>query len=60
MGRAKWHSRFPVTRTLYNSNIPLTGEAIFISIQIIVYNFTLDNSNFFLSPLKVRIIESQL
>ena len=33
MGRAKWHSRFSVTRTLYNSNIPLTGEAILISIQ---------------------------
>ena len=25
-----------------------------------LYNFTLDNSNFFLSPLKVRIIGSQL
>ena len=53
----------PGNSTLYNSNLPLTRG---ISLQIVFYKFlpsitrTSDNSNFFLFPLKVRIIRSQL
>ena len=59
------YNRIPVTRTLYNSNLPLT-QSNYISLQIVFYIIlpsitrTPDNSNFFLFPLKVRIIGSQL
>ena len=45
-------SQLPVTRTLYNSNLPLYLKPIFISLQIIFYIIgpsitrTPDNSNF--------------
>ena len=59
------YSRLPVTRTLYNSNLPLT-RSIFISLQIVFYMIlpsitrTPDNSNCFLFPLKVRVIGIRL
>ena len=54
------YSRLPVTRTLYNSNLPLTRSNFYFPSEHFLYNFTLDNSNFFLFPLKVRIIGSRL
>ena len=59
------YSRLQVTRTLSNSNLPLT-RSIFISLRIVFYIIlpsitrTPDNSNCFLFPLKVRIIGSRL
>ena len=54
------YSRLPVTGTLYNSNLPLTRSYFHFSLDDFLYNFTLYNSNFFLFPLKVRIIGSRL
>ena len=58
-------SRLPVTRTLDNSNLPLTRRNFHFPSDHFLYNFTsttrtLDNSNFFLLPLKVRINGSRL
>ena len=53
-------SRIPVTRTLCNWNLPLTRSDLRFPSDRLLYNFTLDNSNFFLFPLKVRIIGSLL
>ena len=50
-----YYSRLPVTRTLYNSNLPQTQSNFHIPSDRFLYNFSLDNSNFFLFPLKVRI-----
>ena len=50
----------PIIRTLYNSNLPLTRSNFNFPSERLLYNFTLDNSNFFLFPLKVRIIGSLL
>ena len=62
----KWlYSRLPVTRTLYNSNLPLT-RSNFHFFQNIFYiilpsiTLTPHNSKFFLFPLKVQIIGSRL
>ena len=51
---------------LYNSNLSLTRSNFHFPSDHFLYNFTLDNSNsrlnsnFFLFPLKVRIIGSRL
>ena len=55
-----YYSRLPVTRTLYNSNLPLTRSNFHFPLDHFLYNFTLNNSNFSLFPLKVRIIGSRL
>ena len=39
------YSRLPVTRTLYNSNLPLTRSNFQFPSDHFLYNFTLDNSN---------------
>ena len=39
------YSRIPVTRTLYNSNLPLTRSNLHFPSDRFLYNFTLDNSN---------------
>ena len=63
---SRLYSRLPVTRTLYNSNLPLTRSNFHFPSEHFLYNFTLensrtpDNSNFFLFHLKVRIIGSRL
>ena len=61
------YSRLPITQTPYNSNLSLTRSNFnFISLKIVFYIIlpsitrTPDNSNFFLFPLKVRIIGSRL
>ena len=54
------YSRIPVTRTLYNSNLPLTRNNLHFPSDRFLHNFILDNSYFFLFPLKVRIIRSRL
>ena len=54
------YSRIPVTQTLYNSNLPLTRNNLHFPSDRFLYNFTLDNSNFFLFPLKVRMTGSRL
>ena len=52
----RWrYSRLPVTRTLYKSNLPLTRSNFHFPSNHFPYNFTLDNSNFFLFSLKARI-----
>ena len=43
-----------------NSNLPLTRSNFHYPSDRFLYNFTLDNSNFFLFPLKVRIIGSRI
>ena len=43
-----------------NSNLPLTRSNFHYPSDRFLYNFTLDNSNFFLFPLKVRIIGSRM
>ena len=43
-----------------NSNHPLTRSNFHYPSDRFLYNFTLDNSNFFLFPLKVRIIGSRM
>ena len=48
------------SRALYNSNLPLTRSNFHFLSDHIPYNFTLDNSNFFLFSLEVRIIGSRL
>ena len=44
------YSRLPVTRTLYNSNLPLTRSNFHFSSDHFLHNCTLDNSNFFQFP----------
>ena len=39
------YSRIPVTRTLYNSNLPLNSKQFSFPLEHFLYNFTLDNSN---------------
>ena len=39
------YSRLPVTRTLYNSNLPLTRSNFQFLSDHFPHNFTLDNSN---------------
>ena len=39
------YSRLPVTRTLHNSNLPLTRINFHFPSDLFLYNFTLDNSN---------------
>ena len=39
------YNRIPVTRTLYNSNLPLTRSNLHFPSDRFLYNFTLDNSN---------------
>ena len=39
------YSRLPVTRTLHNSNLPLTRSNFHFPSDRFLYNFTLDNSN---------------
>ena len=39
------YSLIPVTRTLYNSNLPLTRSNLRFPWDRFLYNFTLDNSN---------------
>ena len=55
-----YYSRLPVTRTLCNSNLPLTRSNFHFPKNIFYTNFTLDNSNFILFPLKDRVIGSRL
>ena len=43
-----------------NSNLPLTRSNFEFPSDHFQYNFTLDNSNFFLFPVRVRIIGSRL
>ena len=50
----------PLSALLYNSNLPLTRGNFYFPTDHFLYNFTLENSNFFLFPLKVRIIGSRL
>ena len=45
-----YFSRLPVTRTLYNSNLPLTRSFFHFPSDHFPNNFTLNNSNFFLFP----------
>ena len=52
-------NRLPVTRTFYNSNLPLTWSNYHFPSDHFPYNFTPDNSKVSLFPLKVRIIGSQ-
>ena len=60
-GPLREYSRIPVTRTLHNSNLPPTRRNLHLPSDRFLYNFTLDNSNFFLFPsLTVRIIGSYL
>ena len=59
------YSRLPVTRTLHNSNLPLTRSNFHFPSDHFPYILpsttrTPDNSNFFPFPLKVRIIGSRL
>ena len=54
------YSRLPVTRTLYIPNLPLTQSNFHFPSNSFLYNFTPDNSNFFLFLLKVRIIGRRL
>ena len=58
--RGGCYSRLPATRTLYNSNLPLTQSNFHFPSDHFLYNFTLDNSNIFLFSLKVQIIGSRL
>ena len=53
-------SRLPITRTLANSNLALTRTNFPFLSGHFLYNFTLDNSNLFQFPLKVRVIGSRL
>ena len=39
------YSRIPVTRTLYNSNLPLTRNNLHFPSDRFLHNFILDNSN---------------
>ena len=48
------------TQTLYNSNLLLIQSNFHFPLDHFQYNFTLDNWNFFLFPLKVHIVWSQL
>ena len=41
----KSYSRLPITRTLCNSNLPLTRSNFHFPSEHFLYNFTLDNSN---------------
>ena len=54
------YSRLRLPRTLCNSNLPLTRSNFHFPSDHFLYNFTLDNSNFFLFPLKVRIVGRRL
>ena len=45
---------------LYNSNLPLTQSNFHFPSDHFLHNFTLNNSNVFLFPLRVRIIRSRL
>ena len=55
------YSKLLVTQTLHNSKLPLTWSNFHFPADHFPYNnFTLDNSNFFLFPLKVWIIVSWL
>ena len=54
------YSRLPVTPPLYNSNFPLTRSNFHFPSDHFLHSFTLNNSNFFLFPLKVQIIESRM
>ena len=54
------YSRLPLTRSLYNSNLPLTRSNFHFPSDHFPYNFTLNKSTFFQLPLKVRIIGSRL
>ena len=47
------YCRLPITRTLANSNLPLTQTNCPFLSGHFLYNFTLDNSNLFQFPLKV-------
>ena len=49
------YSRLPITRTLANSNLALTRTNFPFLSGHFLYNFTLDNSNLFQFPLKVRV-----
>jgi len=49
-----------VQSTSGNSNLPLTRSNFHYPSDRFLYNFTLDNLNFFLFPLKVRIIGSRM
>ena len=49
-----------IQSTPSNSNLPLTRSNFEFPSDHFQYNFTLDNSNFFLFPSKVRIIGSRL
>ena len=40
------YSRLPVTRTLYNSNLPLTRSYFHFPSDHFLYIFTLNNSNY--------------
>ena len=56
-------SRIPITditRTLANSNLPLTRTNCRFPSGHFLYHFTLDNSKLFHFPLKVRVIGSRL
>ena len=53
------YSWLPITRTLTNSILPLTRTNFHIPSGHFRYNFTFDNSNLFLFPLKVRVIGSR-
>ena len=64
--RKNLYSRISVTRTLYITRTSRYLQVIYISLQILFYIIlpsitrTPDNSNFFLYPLKIRIIGSRL
>ena len=56
----EWYSWLLVTWTLYNSKLPLTQSNFYFPLDHFLYNFTLDNLNYFLLPLKIQIIGSRL
>ena len=45
LSMVRTYSRLPVTRTLYNSNLPLTRSNFQFLSDHFPHNFTLDNSN---------------
>ena len=49
----------PSNLSLYNSNLLLTRSKLHFPSDHFLYNFTLDNSNYFLFPLKVWIITNE-
>ena len=60
IGNQICHSALEVQSTSGNSNLPPTRSNFHYPSNRFLYNFTLDYSDFFLFPLKVRIIGSRM